>query len=87
MSTHSRGLNVLPAINNRRLLGAAATRRTVPTARQAERDPALSDKIKAELSVIVRCLLVDFEQPSKAEELLIDQWDSVEALQVKILNE
>lgn len=50
---------------------------------EGERDPALGDKIKAELSVIVRCLLVDFEQPSKAEELLIEQRDSVEALQVK----
>ncbi|HBE9179947.1 TPA: DNA primase [Serratia fonticola] len=49
----------------------------------AERDPALGDKIKAELSVIVRCLLVDFEQPSKAEAFLIEQRDSVEALQVK----
>lgn len=48
-----------------------------------ERSPPLGDKIKAELSVIVRCLLVDFEQPRKAEELLIEQRDSVEALKVK----
>ncbi|EAM2971685.1 DNA primase [Salmonella enterica] len=50
---------------------------------EAERDHHLLDKIKAELPVIVRGLLIDFKQPSKAKALLIAQRDSAEALQVK----
>lgn len=50
---------------------------------EAERDPHLLDKIKAELPVIVRGLLMDFEQASTAKTLLIAQRDSAEALQVK----
>ncbi|EGL6442435.1 DNA primase, partial [Salmonella enterica] len=50
---------------------------------EAERDHHLLDKIKAELPVIVRGLLIDFKQPGKAKALLIAQRDSAEALQVK----
>ena len=52
-----------------------------------EQDPYLLDKIKAELPVIVRCLLAIFENPNDAEALLIEQRDSVEALQVKNEND
>ncbi|EAP8457965.1 DNA primase [Salmonella enterica] len=50
---------------------------------ETERDPHLLDKIKAELPVIVRGLLTDFEQAGTAKTLLIAQRDSAEALQVK----
>ncbi|HEM8846779.1 TPA: DNA primase [Proteus mirabilis] len=52
-----------------------------------ERDPALAEKIKAELPVIVRHLLTTFENPQDAELLLTEQRDSAEALQVKNEND
>ncbi|WP_323861206.1 DNA primase family protein [Xenorhabdus szentirmaii] len=51
--------------------------------KESKQDSKLLDKIKAELPVIVRCLLVDFVKPERAKELLIEQRQSPEALRVK----
>ncbi|OTA18181.1 DNA primase [Xenorhabdus beddingii] len=51
--------------------------------KENEQDPKLLEKIKAELPVIVRCLLVDFAKPERAKKLLIEQRQSPEALRVK----
>lgn len=48
-----------------------------------ERDPELSEKIAAEIPVIVRRLLVNFCDPEKARQLLLEQRNSLEALEVK----
>ncbi|KLU14164.1 MULTISPECIES: DNA primase family protein [Xenorhabdus] len=48
-----------------------------------EQDPKLLEKIKVELPVIVRCLLVGFAKPERAKQLLIEQRQSPEALLVK----
>ena len=50
-----------------------------------ERDPNLKDKIRAELSVIIRHLFNYFEDDSKAKSLLIKQQKSSEAIEVKRL--
>ena len=51
--------------------------------REDERDPDLAEKISAEIPVIVRRLLVNFFEPDKARQLLLEQRDSLEALEVK----
>ena len=54
--------------------------RVVP---ESQKDPQLSDKIAAELPVIIRHLLTTFSDESKAKTLLFAQRDSSEALAVK----
>ena len=54
--------------------------RVVP---ESQKDPQLSDKIAAELPVIIRHLLTTFSDESKAKALLYAQRDSSEALAVK----
>lgn len=51
--------------------------------REDERDPDLAEKISAEIPVIVRRLLVNFCDPDKAREALLEQRNSLEALEVK----
>ena len=50
-----------------------------------ERDPILKDKIRGELSVIIRHLFNYFEDDNKAKLLLIEQQKSSEAIEVKRL--
>lgn len=50
-----------------------------------ERDPKLKDKIRAELSVIIRHLLTFFDDDRKAKLMLIKQQKSSEAIEVKRL--
>lgn len=49
----------------------------------SERDPALKDKIRAELAVIVRHLMQRFSNPNEARALLQAQQQSAEALEIK----
>lgn len=49
----------------------------------SERDPALKDKIRAELAVIVRHLIQRFSNPNEARALLQAQQQSAEALEIK----
>lgn len=67
--------------------GGIARRRVIfPFNRQVDekqRDPHLLKKLKAEIPVIMRCLLVDFAEPDTAKALLEAQRDSPEALRVK----
>ncbi|MER3384075.1 phage/plasmid primase, P4 family [Pectobacterium aroidearum] len=49
----------------------------------SERDPALKDKIRAELAVIVRHLMQRFSDPNEARALLQAQQQSAEALEIK----
>ncbi|MDE9482992.1 DUF5906 domain-containing protein [Xenorhabdus bovienii] len=51
--------------------------------KESEQDPQLLNKVKSELPVIVRCLLVDFAEPERAKRLLHEQRQSPEALRVK----
>lgn len=50
---------------------------------EEDKDPDLSEKISAEIPVIVRRLLANFSEPEKARALLLDQRNSEEALEVK----
>lgn len=50
---------------------------------EADKDPDLTAKIRAEIPVIIRHLLASFADQSKAKALLIEQRDSQEALDVK----
>ncbi len=54
---------------------------------EEDKDPELSEKISAEIPVIVRQLLVNFADPEKARRLLLAQRDSEEALEVKQNND
>lgn len=49
----------------------------------SERDPALKEKIRAELAVIVRHLMQRFHDPNEARGLLQAQQQSAEALEIK----
>lgn len=49
----------------------------------AEKDPALPEKIAAEIPVVIRRLLSNFADPEKAKELLLEQRNSEEALEIK----
>ncbi len=49
----------------------------------ADKDPAIGDKIAAELPVIIRQLLAKFADPDDAKRLLLEQRDGAEALAVK----
>ncbi|CDH23208.1 DNA primase family protein [Xenorhabdus bovienii] len=51
--------------------------------KESEQDPQLLNKVKSELPVIVRCLLVDFTEQERAKRLLHEQRQSPEALRVK----
>ncbi|HFZ8993818.1 TPA: toprim domain-containing protein [Citrobacter freundii] len=51
--------------------------------READKDPDLMDKIRAEIPVIIRHLLNMFSVQEKAKALLIEQRESMEALEVK----
>ncbi|WGL93759.1 DNA primase family protein [Arsenophonus nasoniae] len=55
--------------------------------KEEDKDPELSEKISAEIPVIVRQLLVNFAEPEKARRLLLAQRDSEEALEVKQNND
>ncbi|EKK6202754.1 DNA primase, partial [Salmonella enterica] len=50
---------------------------------EKDKDPALPQKIAAEIPVIVRRLLVSFANPEEAKRLLLEQRNSDEALEVK----
>lgn len=50
---------------------------------EKDKDPALPQKIAAEIPVIVRRLLAAFTDPEKAKNLLLEQRNSDEALEVK----
>lgn len=50
---------------------------------EANKDPGLMAKISQEMPVIIRCLLAEFADQSKAKALLTEQRDSAEALGVK----
>jgi len=50
---------------------------------EADKDPAIGDKIAAELPVIIRHLLAQFADPETAKRLLLEQRDGAEALAVK----
>lgn len=50
---------------------------------EANKDPAIGDKIAAELPVIIRHLLAQFADPEQARQLLLEQRDGAEALAVK----
>ncbi len=50
---------------------------------EADKDPDLTAKIRAEIPVIIRHLLTTFADQNKAKALLIEQRDSQEALDVK----
>ncbi len=51
--------------------------------REENKDPELPEKIAAEIPVIVRRLLSNFADPEKARQLLLEQRDSLEALEIK----
>ena len=67
--------------------GGVARRRVIfqfnNRVREEDKDPDLSEKISAEIPVIVRRLLANFSDPEKARLLLLDQRNSEEALEVK----
>lgn len=50
---------------------------------EAEKDRELSEKIAAEIPVIIRRLLANFTDPEKARALLLEQRDGDEALAIK----
>ncbi|EBX7596302.1 DNA primase [Salmonella enterica subsp. enterica serovar Thompson] len=50
---------------------------------EKDKDPALPQKIAAEIPVIVRRLLASFANPEEAKRLLLEQRNSDEALEVK----
>ncbi|EBP8402384.1 DNA primase [Salmonella enterica] len=50
---------------------------------EKDKDPALPQKIAAEIPVIVRRLLASFANPEEAKNLLLEQRNSDEALEVK----
>lgn len=50
---------------------------------EADKDPDLTAKIRREIPVLIRHLLTTFSDQSKAKALLIEQRDSLEALDVK----
>lgn len=83
---------VVVATNNTPMIfteraGGVARRRVIfqfnNRVREEDRDPDLSEKISAEIPVIVRRLLANFSDPEKARMLLLDQRNSEEALEVK----
>lgn len=67
--------------------GGVARRRVIfqfnNRVREEEKDPELAEKIFAEIPVIIRRLLTNFADPEKARQLLLEQRDSIEALEVK----
>ncbi|HCQ0117173.1 TPA: toprim domain-containing protein [Klebsiella pneumoniae] len=83
---------VVVATNNTPMIfteraGGVARRRVIfqfnNRVREEDKDPDLSEKISAEIPVIVRRLLANFSEPEKARALLLDQRNSEEALEVK----
>ncbi|WP_327019799.1 DNA primase family protein, partial [Klebsiella pneumoniae] len=83
---------VVVATNNTPMIfteraGGVARRRVIfqfnNRVREEDKDPDLSEKISAEIPVIVRRLLANFSDPEKARVLLLDQRNSEEALEVK----
>lgn len=83
---------VVVATNNTPMIfteraGGVARRRVIfqfnNRVREEDKDPDLSEKISAEIPVIVRRLLANFSDPEKARMLLLDQRNSEEALEVK----
>ncbi|HDY8894639.1 TPA: DNA primase [Klebsiella pneumoniae] len=83
---------VVVATNNTPMIfteraGGVARRRVIfqfnNRVREEDKDPDLSEKIFAEIPVIVRRLLANFSEPEKARLLLLDQRNSEEALEVK----
>ncbi|ENZ8364389.1 primase-like DNA-binding domain-containing protein [Klebsiella pneumoniae] len=83
---------VVVATNNTPMIfteraGGVARRRVIfqfnNRVREEDKDPDLSEKISAEIPVIVRRLLANFSDPEKARILLLDQRNSEEALEVK----
>ncbi|MFB2960771.1 toprim domain-containing protein, partial [Aeromonas jandaei] len=67
--------------------GGVARRRVIFTfdrvVTEADKDPALGDKIAAELPVVIRHLLATFADPEQARLLLLEQRNSNDALTVK----
>ncbi|EBG1929078.1 DNA primase [Salmonella enterica] len=51
--------------------------------KDAEKDPQLPEKIRGEIPVIIRHLLKEFSDPNHAKTLLLEQRQSLEALNVK----
>ncbi len=51
--------------------------------KDAEKDPQLPEKIRGEIPVIIRHLLKEFSDPNHAKALLLEQRQSLEALNVK----
>ena len=83
---------VIMAINNNAMSfsdrsGGISRRRVIFNFSQVvpenERDPLLTEKIEAELPVIIRHLLTRFADQSEAKRLLFDQQKSEEALAIK----
>lgn len=83
---------VVVATNNTPMIfteraGGVARRRVIfqfnNRVREEDKDPDLSEKISAEIPVIVRRLLANFSDPEKARALLLEQRNSEEALEVK----
>ncbi len=83
---------VVVATNNTPMIfteraGGVARRRVIfqfnNRVKEEDKDPHLSEKIAHEIPVIVRRLLANFADPEKARELLIEQRDSMEALEIK----
>ncbi|WP_228006355.1 DNA primase family protein [Morganella morganii] len=87
---------VLPAVviatNNTPMIfteraGGVARRRVIfqfnNRVREEDKDPELAEKIFAEIPVIIRRLLTNFADPEKARQLLLEQRDSIEALEIK----
>ncbi|EPM0660511.1 DNA primase family protein [Klebsiella pneumoniae] len=83
---------VVVATNNTPMIfteraGGVARRRVIfqfnNRVREEDKDPDLSEKISAEIPVIVRRLLANFSDPEKARLLLLEQRNSEEALEVK----
>lgn len=67
--------------------GGVARRRVIfqfnNRVREEEKDPELAEKIFAEIPVIIRRLLTNFADPERARQLLLEQRDSIEALEIK----
>ena len=67
--------------------GGVARRRVIfqfnNRVREEDKDPELAEKISAEIPVIIRRLLTNFAEPEKARQLLLEQRDSIEALEIK----
>ncbi|WP_250209055.1 DNA primase family protein [Morganella morganii] len=67
--------------------GGVARRRVIfqfnNRVREEDKDPELAEKIFAEIPVIIRRLLTNFADPEKARQLLLEQRDSIEALEIK----